>query len=70
MKEQIPLSIDIWTTAEIGAYLKVAPTKVVERFASLPDFPKRFSLPTAEGRTTHPRWKAKDVVAWAESYAA
>lgn len=69
IRPAIPLAIDIWTTAEIGAYLKVAPTKVVERFASLPGFPKRFTLPTADGRMTRPRWKAQEVVEWAEGYA-
>lgn len=33
-----------------------------------PDFPKRIELPTAEGRITHPRWKAAEVTRWVEGY--
>ena len=65
----LPIEIQLWTTQDIGSYLKIDPNKVVQRYASLPDFPKRIEIPTAEGRVTHPRWKAQDVVAWVEGYA-
>ena len=64
----IPVEVDLWSTNELGAYLKVSPNKVVERYAALPDFPKRIVLPTAEGGRSHPRWKALDVISWAEQY--
>ena len=66
----IPIEYVLWTTDEIGAYLKVSPNKVVERYASQPGFPKRIEIPTAEGRVTHPRWKAIEVIEWVNGYAA
>lgn len=65
----VPIEHQLWTTKEIGEFLMISPNKVVERYASLPDFPKRIELPTAEGRKTQPRWKAKDVINWVEGYA-
>lgn len=70
VKPSIPLEVELWTVTDIGAYLKIAPNKVVERYASLPDFPKRIELPTSEGRKTHPRWLAREVIQWVEGYAA
>ena len=64
----IPIEIALWTTDDIAAYLKVAANKVVQRYASLPDFPRRIEIPTSEGRVTHPRWKAIEVVRWVEGY--
>ena len=65
----LPIEIQLWTTQDIGSYLKIAPNKVVQRYASLPDFPKRIEIPTAEGRITHPRWKAVEVIRWVEGHA-
>lgn len=69
VRPAIPLDVELWTVTDVGAYLKVAPNKVVERYASLPDFPKRIELPTAQGRKTHPRWRARDVIRWVEGYS-
>ena len=65
----LPIETQLWTTQDIGSYLKIDPNKVVQRYASLPDFPKRIEIPTAEGRITHPRWKAVEVIRWAEGHA-
>lgn len=63
----IPVEHAIWTTAEVGEYLNIAPKRVMDRFASIPDFPKPFKLPTAEGGWTHHRWYARDVIQWVEN---
>lgn len=60
----IPIEHAIWTTSEIGEYLGIVPKRVMDRFVALPDFPKPFRLPTADGRSTHYRWYAKDVIEW------
>lgn len=65
----LPIEIQLWTTQDIGSYLKIDPNKVVQRYASLPDFQKRIEIPTAEGRVTHPRWKAVEVIRWVEGHA-
>lgn len=64
----IPLEIDLWSAAEIGAYLKVGSRQVLERYAPLPDFPKAIRLPTPSGGQGNPRWQAAEVIAWAEKY--
>ena len=64
----IPVEVDLWTTAEIGAYLKIAPDNVIPEIACRPDFPPRLVLPKANGHKMHPRWPAKDVIAWAMSH--
>lgn len=64
----IPLEIDLWSGTEIGAYLKVGSRQVLERYAPLPDFPKAIRLPTGEGGKGQPRWKASEVIAWAEKH--
>ncbi len=65
----IPLRVDLWGAKQIGAYLKVTPRQVLERYALLPGFPLSIRLPSATGkRGSPPRWKAWEVIRWAESY--
>lgn len=54
----------LWDAADCAGYLKVSRKHFVDRIANIPGFPKRVQLPTAEGRRGHPRWFAKEVVAW------
>lgn len=61
-----PVSVDLWSAKEIADYLKVGPRQVSERYAALPDFPAAIRLPAESGRG-HYRWKASEVIAWAES---
>ena len=68
IKPAVPFEHQLWTTEEIAAYLKVSTSKVYQRYASLPDFPGRIELPTSEGRRSHPRWKAIEVIEWVEGY--
>lgn len=58
---------ELWSSKELGEYLKCSPRHAVERFACLPDFPKPIRLPSA-GKTAHPRWDANKVRAWVEKY--
>lgn len=62
----IPLSIDLWDIAIIGQYLKREPQVVRERIAVLPSFPQPIRLPAVKG-SAHPLYKAREVIAWAES---
>ena len=59
----IPLSVDLWDYATIASYLKLSATHVSQRLAPLPDFPK--AIRVAGGQ---PRYKAAEIIAWAESY--
>ena len=64
----LPLDVDLWSGVEIAGYLKVGPRQVLERYAPLPDFPKAIRLPTGDGGKGQPRWKAMEVIAWAEKH--
>lgn len=64
-----PFEVTLWSTAEIGEYLGVAPKSVMERFGSHPDFPKAFKIPKADGGFTHPKWFAGDIVSWVKNNA-
>lgn len=67
IRPAIPLSVDLWDAETIATYLKVSKKQVLERYAPLPDFPRAIRLPAATGKG-HPRWKASDVIDWAEKY--
>jgi hypothetical protein len=67
IRPQIPLSVDLWDTATIAAYLKRDPQVVRERMTCLPSFPKAIRLPTTKGRA-QPLYNAKEVIAWVQSF--
>jgi predicted DNA-binding transcriptional regulator AlpA len=67
----IPLSVALWSTAEVAAYLCVSESQVGARYACRPEFPRPIRLPVdscngkGQGR---PRWKAGEVIEWAERH--
>lgn len=64
----ISLDIDLWDAKTIGSYLKVGARQVLERYSLLPSFPMAIRLPSFSGGRSHPRWKAAEIVAWAEKF--
>ncbi len=68
MPRRIPLAVDLWGVSEIAAYLKVEPRHVGERYACLPGFPRAIRLPSQGRGRGHPRYKAAEVIAWAEKH--
>jgi prophage regulatory protein len=64
----IPLSVDLWSTNEIAAYLKRGRREVAERIVALPGFPQAIRLPTTNRTKSHPLWKAVEVIAWTERH--
>lgn len=63
----IPVEVDLWDADTIAQFLKVSKHQVMQRYAPLPDFPAAARLP-AKGGKGHPRWKAAEVIKWAEKY--
>lgn len=61
----LPISIDLWDTHHVAAYLKRSLFTVQTKIVVLPSFPKPIRLPV-EGRS-QALYKARDVVKWAES---
>ena len=64
----ISIEHDLWDAAMIAAYLKVGKPQVLARYAPLPGFPQAIRLPVAGGGKGQPRWKAKEIIAWAEKH--
>ncbi len=61
-----PFNRVIWSASDVGHYLRVAGKTVREHYASRPDFPAPFRLPS-KGRNGQLRWKAAEIISWVES---
>lgn len=66
VKPTIPLSVALWDTRDIGAYLKRSTDRVRSDIVCLPTFPKPIRLPVKGARALY---KAREVIAWAESHS-
>jgi hypothetical protein len=56
----------LWTTDDVCTYLRVEKTKL-RAYLAMPKFPKAIRLPSDKG-AGHPRYKAMEVMQWAEGY--
>ena len=65
-EKSIPVEVDLWDTEHIAAYLKYSYSTVRDKILPLPSFPKPICIRTANGSGL-PRYKARDVIKWAES---
>lgn len=61
----IPADKVLWDAATAGAYLGVSARQVSERYALMTGFPDTIRLPSESGRGQL-RWKAAEIMAWAE----
>lgn len=64
-----PISLDValWDARQAGEYLAISARHFQEQVACRPDFPAAIVLPSA-GTKPRRRWKAKEVIAWAERH--
>ena len=62
----IPVEVDLWDTEHIAAYLKRSYTTVRDKIIVRPDFPRPIKLNPSQERS-HPLYKAREVIEWAES---
>lgn len=60
----IPADRVLWDSEQAAAYLGVTPNHLTGRIACKPDFPKAIRLAEIKGGL---RWKAEEVMDWAES---
>lgn len=72
-QNRIPIDVDLWDIAMIGAYLKRDSQVVRERIVCQESFPKAIRIPTKSengqpARKGQPLYKAKEVIAWANSF--
>lgn len=56
----------LWTLEDVCTYLRVEKTKL-RTYQAMPKFPKAIRLPSDKG-AGHPRYKATEIMEWAESY--
>lgn len=61
----VPPDRQLWSAEDAAAYLGVSKRTVAERYAPRPDFPRPIRLPSTGGRGLL-RWKAAEVMRWAE----
>ncbi len=66
MSPAAPVDDTFWSKKEIGGCLGLGATSI-DNLVKRPNFPASYRFPT-EGNGSQPRWKAKDVLAWAESF--
>jgi hypothetical protein len=67
-KPMMPVSMDLWDTSHIAAYLKRSEDYIRKEVVSLPSFPRPVRLPV-HGRA-QALYKAREVTKWAESYTS
>ena len=69
---RIPLDVALWDISTIGEYMRMSSSQVTQRIVCQPSFPKSIWVPVARGRSeksrAQPRWKAKEVIDWAERF--
>jgi hypothetical protein len=61
----IPVDVDLWDTEHIAAYLKRSYTTVRDKIIVRPDFPRPIKINPTQERS-HPLYKAREVIRWAE----
>lgn len=61
-----PISIALWDTKDIAAYLHRSQDRVYSDIVCLPTFPKPIRLPV-KGRA-QALYKAREVIAWTEQH--
>jgi predicted DNA-binding transcriptional regulator AlpA len=64
----IPAAQQLWDADGLAAYFVVTRRAALERYAALPSFPRPIRIELADGKTSRPRWKAAEVMAWAERH--
>jgi hypothetical protein len=62
----LPVTVDLWDTRHIAAYLKRSVDTVRDDIVTLPTFPKPIRLPVRSATRAQALYKAREVIAWAE----
>lgn len=64
----IPIDIALWDASQIAEYLRLAPRTVAEKVTVQPTFPRPLHIGTGAKHKAR-RWKAVDVIEWANAQA-
>lgn len=68
VRPAVPISVALWDADTVGIYLQKTGRQVRERYALMRGFPKAIRLPSGGKEKGHPRWKAEEVIEWAEGF--
>lgn len=68
LKNARPISLEValWDARQAGEYMAISARHFQEQIACRPDFPAAILLPSP-GTKPRRRWRAKDIIAWAET---
>jgi hypothetical protein len=67
-RDAVPIAVALWDTEEIAMYLRRSINRVRSDIVCLPTFPRPIRLPV-HGKS-QALYKAREVVAWAESHTS
>lgn len=62
----LPAEKSLWDSASCAAYFCVTQQHFLQRMACTPDFPSAINIAGTRGARSR-RWRAGDVIAWAEN---
>ncbi len=62
--DRLPVSVALWDAESIASYLLMTPDTVRRSVVVQPSFPAPLRIKTSSN--PRPRWKAREVVKWAE----
>lgn len=65
-KPAVPFKDTLWDKEQVGAYLGVTGRQVAERYALRRDFPKTINISGRSAANAQKRWKAGEIIAWAD----
>lgn len=64
----IPIIARYWNAKSVAICLDCSVSQVNDRYAPMPDFPKARRFPTVDNRKSHPKWKAIEIIEWADKW--
>lgn len=65
---QIPVDVALWDSSDCASFMRVSCGHFMQYIAPQPKFPQALRFPKLDGKTGQPRWKAKEVIEWADSH--
>ncbi len=65
LQPMVPINIALLDSGDIAHFLRMSRRNIRERITCKPHFPNPIRMPSEKGRG-HCRWKALDVIHWAE----
>lgn len=65
---RVPFDRQLWDSEMCAEYFRMSVSNFMQSIACNPSFPKAIRVPSMRGKSSLPRWKAKEVIGWTEGY--